>query len=108
MIYDKALLDYRLPSADECELLMGIDKRYTLGAVKEKFDSRKTFVVRRQLIGNSFNCCVVSFLVSELLRVKFVVEPIPLSTHLHTITYELPFNEIFNSSQSLCSVPGVA
>ena len=80
---------------------MGIDKYYTVGAIKEKFESRNAFVIRRQLIGNSFNCCVVSFILGDLLATKFGI-PLPtMDTHLNTIEFDPPFNEIFNSSQTL-------
>ena len=80
---------------------MGIDKYCTVGAVKEKFESRNAFVIRRQLIGNSFNCCVVSFILGDLLATKFGI-PLPtMDTHLNTIEFDPPFNEIFNSSQTL-------
>ena len=83
MIYDTLLKDHRLPSAEESELLMGIDKYYTVGAIKEKFESRNAFVIRRQLIGNSFNCCVVSFILGDLLATKFGI-PLPaMDTHAY-------------------------
>jgi hypothetical protein len=101
MIWDTTKDQYRLPSAEECEQLMGIGKFYTVGAVKEHFDSRATFVTRRQLIGNSFNCCVVSYLIGDLLTSFCHMPSVPLETHLEMHTYDPPFNEIFNSSQVL-------
>ena len=35
MLLDQTTGDYRLPSCEECEQLMGIDKYYTLACVKE-------------------------------------------------------------------------
>ena len=97
MVWDTARNEYRLPSANECEMLMGIGRHYTLGAVKEHFDSRATFVIRRQLIGNTFNCCVISFLVSELLTLHYLCKPVALSCHLAVDQYDIPFNEVNQS-----------
>ena len=73
----------RLPTCEECEILMGIPQYYTLGALKEKFESRHAFVVRRQLLGNSFNCCVVSFLCGTLLQdTQLIPSEVPLETYL--------------------------
>ena len=91
----------RLPTAEEAELLMGIDKYYTVGASKDGIDTRASFVLRRQLIGNSFNCCVVSFIVSQLLeQSKLVLEPIPLKTHLTTGISERPLTQFELDSQT--------
>ena len=57
----------RLPSPEEREVLMGFDRNYTLAATHEKMPAREAFVIRCQLIGNSFCCSVVAFLLSHWL-----------------------------------------
>jgi len=99
MIYDRGLKDYRLPSPEECEQLMSIDKYYTLVAVKEDFTSRKTFVIRRQLIGNSFNVAAVSFLIGDLFAGTFRHSIPPLESHLATITYDPPMSELIEHQE---------
>jgi hypothetical protein len=70
MLWDPVLKTRRLLTATECERLMGIDSGYTLACAKEKFGSRHVFIDRMKLIGNSFNCGAVAFLVAQLCSVR--------------------------------------
>ena len=100
MLLDQTTGDYRLPSCEECEQLMGIDKYYTLACVKEHFDSRATYVVRRQLIGNSFNCCVISFLLQQLLYNKGYLTGYPdYQLCVQVGVAEKPFVDVSNTDQ---------
>ena len=84
---------FRLPTAEEAELLMGIDKYYTLGASKDDSDSRASFVIRRQLIGNSFNCYAVCFLLGQLLE-SLGNEIIPLETYMQVGVADRPVADL--------------
>jgi len=104
MIFSVDKNDFRLPSAEECEQLMGIDKYYTMGAVKEKFESRETFVIRRQLLGNSFNCSVVAFLMRELVQNGgFVHEQIPLFCCYQVGASPQPYADVSSDSLPIVS-----
>ena len=75
----------RLPTPEEREVLMGIDSGYTRGALKSHEDRNLSFVTRCQLIGNSFCCSVVAWLVSHLLLGKGLIErPVPYEALLAT------------------------
>ena len=67
LLWNTARTEWRIPSADERETLMGFDRGYTQAAVKESVDAREREVVRCALIGNSFSVQCVSYLFAQLL-----------------------------------------
>ena len=71
-------LHLRLPTAEEREILMGFDRNYTSAAASEKLSDREAFIIRCQMIGNSFCCSVVAFLLSHWL------------VHINGLHYLLP------------------
>ena len=92
MVYDVNNKQYVLPTAEECELCLGIDKFYTLSCVKEHFESRDTFIKRRQLLGNSFNCSVIAFLLTHWLHDRSYQRSIPpVDICCNTIVCNKPF-----------------
>ena len=92
MLFNPDTKAFRLPTAEEAELLMGIDKYYILGASKHDSDSRTSFIIRRQLIGNSFNCYAVSFLLGQALS-KITNEDIPLHSYLQVGVADRPLTD---------------
>jgi len=102
MVHDSSLGALRVPSAEEAEQLMGFDKFYSVAAVKEKPFEREAFIIRRQLIGNTFNVSVVSFLLAELLvNEEFVTSRFPMDTFTKRGTCELPFADVEQDSSTL-------
>lgn len=92
MVWDANAKQYVLPSAEECEVCLGIDKLYTLHCVKEHFESSDTFIKRRQLLGNSFNCSVIAFLLTHWLHDRSYQKSIPpVDICCNTITCNKPF-----------------
>ena len=59
--------DFRLPSPEEREVVMGFPKGYTIHCLTKNLQgSQHHFDVRNSLIGNSWNVTVVTWLISQL------------------------------------------
>jgi hypothetical protein len=59
--------DMRILSVTERELLLGFDKFYTEGAIKENPESEPSMFIRCQLLGCAFSCHVVAWLLDKLI-----------------------------------------
>ena len=74
LIRQSTTQEMRLPSPEEREVLMGFDRGYTLGAMKDHSNKLASFVTRCQLIGRSSCCSVVGWLVTHLLSQRLYTQ----------------------------------